>query len=126
MFKLAGESPSDGGKIEEVWDRAALPCLLMQWLHDPISEDEIVRLLAERPERFGVSEDGLRREIEAALLLGPCIPETSAVKLRPRVHRFLRGLAHFWRCTNPDCGKLLGENIEECDECESRALPLAI
>ena len=30
---------------------------------------------------------------------GPCIADSSAVKLRPRVHRFLRGLAHFWRCT---------------------------
>jgi len=126
VFKLTGERPSDGTKIEEGWDRAALPYLLMQWLHNPISENEIVRLLAERPERSGVSEDDLRREIEAALLLGPCIPEASAVKLRPRVHRFLRGLAHFWRCTNPDCGKLLGERIEQCDECDSRALPLAM
>ena len=126
VFKVTGESPSDGTKVEDVWDRAALPYFLMQWLHDPISENEIVRLLAEQPERSGANEDDLRREVEAALLVGPCIADSSAVKLRPRVHRFLRGLAHFWRCTNPDCGKLLGENIEECDECESRALPLAI
>ncbi len=126
VFKVTGESPSDSTKVEDVWDRAALPYLLMQWLRDPISENEVVGLLAKRPERIGANEDDLRREIEAALLVGPCVADSSAVKLRPRVHRFLRGLAHFWRCTNPDCGKLLGENIEECDECESRALPLAI
>ncbi|NOT01453.1 MAG: DEAD/DEAH box helicase [Phycisphaerales bacterium] len=126
LFKLTGERPAGDGTVEAVWDRAALPHLLLQWLRNPISENEIVRLLAKRPERGGVPEDALRREVEAALLLGPCIPEASAVKLRPRVHRFLRGLAHFWRCTNPECGKLLAENIEQCDECESRALPLAI
>lgn len=35
---------------------------------------------------------------------------------------FLRGLAYFWRCMDPDCGKLLGENIEECDEFDPKQL----
>src|SRR5262249_35759411 len=48
------------------------------------------------------------------------------LRLRPRIHRFLRGLARFWRCTNPTCGQLLDEGIETCDQCGARTLPLAI
>ena len=54
------------------------------------------------------------------------MPEGGLVKIRPRVHRFLRGLARFWRCTNASCGKLLGEGIGECDQCGSKSLPLAL
>ncbi|MFC1451934.1 DEAD/DEAH box helicase [Verrucomicrobiota bacterium] len=108
------------------WHSALLPYLLTSWLQKPVSLEEIVDALAERPERSGVARDDLRREVEAALLVGPCVDEDSDVKLRPRVHRFLRGLAPFWRCTNPDCGKLLGEGITECDACRAQALPLAM
>jgi ATP-dependent helicase YprA (DUF1998 family) len=109
-----------------LWDRAALPYLLMDWLRQPQSEEDVLRLLAGRPERQGVDPEALRRELEAALLVGPCLPEDGQVKVRPRVHRFLRGLARFWRCTNPGCGKLLDTEIGECDDCGSKSLPLAL
>ena len=109
-----------------LWDRAALPYLMMDWLRHPRSEEEVLQLLGERPERQGVDPEALRRELEAALLVGPCLPDGGFVKIRPRVHRFLRGLARFWRCTNPSCGKLLGEGIGECDQCGSKSLPLAL
>ena len=124
--KLAGSPPDSSELPPALWDRAALPYLLMDWLRHPRSEDEVLDRLAERPEREGVDFEDLRRELEAALLVGPCLPDGGLVKIRPRVHRFLRGLARFWRCTNLSCGKLLGEGIGECDQCGSKSLPLAL
>jgi len=126
--KLAG-LPASGTQresVSEIWSGMALPYLLMEWLRQPRSEEAIVDELAARPERAGVQRAALRREIEAALLVGPCLPDDNRVKLRPRVHRFLRGLARFYRCVNPDCGKLLGEGIDTCDLCGCGALPLAL
>lgn len=125
VSKLSGLSATNG-QAADVWSDMALPYLLMQWLRQPCSEVDIIDHLGERPERAGVDRESLRREIEAALLVGPCIADSSAVRLRPRVHRFLRGLAKFWRCTNPECGKLVGEEIDECDDCGCRTLPLAL
>jgi len=124
--KLAGARPDSPEPHSAIWDRAALPYLMMEWLRHPRSEKEVLQLLSERPERQGVNPEALRRELEAALLVGPCLPDGGLVKIRPCVHRFLRGLARFWRCTNPACGKLLGEEIGECDLCGSKSLPLAL
>lgn len=125
VAKLSGEVV-EKDQTSAVWSKMALPYLLMNWLRQPRSEEDIIDEMAARPERQGVDRAALRREIEAALLVGPCIESSNTVKLRPRVHRFLRGLARFWRCTNPDCGKLVGEGVDECDECQSRTLPLAL
>ncbi|HKI16410.1 MAG TPA: helicase-related protein, partial [Isosphaeraceae bacterium] len=124
--KLAGAPRDSTEPPAALWDRAALPYLMMDWLRYPRSEKEVLKLLGERPERQGVDAQAVRSELEAALLVGPCLPDHGAVKIRPRVHRFLRGLARFWRCTNPGCGKLLGEGIGECDQCGSKSLPLAL
>jgi ATP-dependent helicase YprA (DUF1998 family) len=124
--KLAASEATEGSSVTATWMRMALPYLLLNWLKQPRSEEEVIGLLSEQPERGGVSREALRHEIEATLLVGPSIPELSGLKLRPRAHRFLRGLARFWRCTSPTCGKLLGEGIDRCDECQSRSLPLAL
>lgn len=123
--KLAGR-PIGSEAISEAWSSTTLPYLLLDWLRQPRSEEDIIDQLAARPEREGAERVALRREVEAALIVGPSIDGTSPVKLRPRVHRMLRGLARFSRCTNPDCGKLVGEGIDECDACGCRTLPLAL
>jgi hypothetical protein len=114
------------GTLEECWEGTLLPYLLLRWFQRPAPVSAAAAWLAERPERNGVSSDALLREIEAALLVGPCLPESHPLRLRPRIHQFMRGLARFWRCTNPDCGRLLGEGEEECPKCGSRTLPLAL
>ena len=120
VAKLSGAAVGVG-EVEAAWSRMALPYLLMNWLRQPHGEEAIIDQLAELPERRGVDREALRREIEAALMVGPCIDSSNPVRLRPRVHRFLRGLAHFWRCTNPVCGKLVGEGVDECDDCRAHA-----
>lgn len=124
--RLAGLPTNDSRPLEEVWSGMRLPYLLLSWLRRPLPIRGIIALLALEPERQGVPEDALRREIEAALLVGPCLEDSHPLRLRPRVHRFLRGLARFWRCVNPDCGHLMHEGIESCAVCGSRTLPLAI
>lgn len=121
--RLAGRHT---GTLEDLWAGLKLPHLLMSWLTRPMSIDDVVEHLRAEPEREGVAEDALRREIEAALLVGPCLDDGHPLRLRPRVHRFLRGLARFWRCTNPECGSLVHEGIEACTTCGARTLPLAI
>lgn len=124
--KLVGAPATSTESLIALWDGAALPYLLMDWLRQPRSEREVHELLAARPERDAVPPEPIRRELEAALLVGPCLPEGGRIHLRPRVHRFLRGLARFWRCTNRACGKLLQEGVDQCDRCRSKSLPLAL
>jgi ATP-dependent helicase YprA (DUF1998 family)/very-short-patch-repair endonuclease len=124
--RLAGIRSNDERSLSEIWQTTKLPYLLLSWLRRPMSIRDIALRLGDEPERDGVDEGVLRREVEAALLLGPCLPEEHPLRLRPRVHRFLRGLARFWRCTNPDCGRLMNEGVETCTHCGARTLPLAI
>lgn len=121
--KLAGQELAT---VEACWGSSLLPYLLLDWLKEPRPVSWVRGRLAERQERRGVAPEALEREIQAALLAGPCLPPDNPLRLRPRVHRFLRGLARFWRCTNPECGKLLDSGVETCDACGSRSLPLAL
>jgi ATP-dependent helicase YprA (DUF1998 family) len=121
--KLRGQ---DLATLKACWESSLLPYLLLDWMKEPRPVSWVRDRLAERPERQGVATEHLEREIQAALLVGPCLAPDHPLRLRPRVHRFLRGLARFWRCTNPACGKLLDSGIETCDCCGSRSLPLAL
>jgi ATP-dependent helicase YprA (DUF1998 family)/very-short-patch-repair endonuclease len=124
--RLADAPEDTSPSPENLWQATALPYLLLRWLSHPLSLNDILQILSQQPGREDVAQDRLRREVEAALLVGPCLPESHPLRLRPRVHRFLRGLARFWRCTHPDCGRLLDEGIESCNRCGSQTLPLAI
>ncbi len=129
--KIVGARIDDTRTPEELLSGSPLPYRLLDWLRKPKSLGEIVELLSSEPGRTPaeVGENwrtALEYEIEAALLVGPCLPESCEFKLRPKVHRFLRGLARFWRCVNPDCGALLQEGISVCTKCGSKALPLAL
>lgn len=129
--KIVGARIDDSRTPGELLSESPLPYRLLDWLRKPRSLGEVVELLSDEPGRTPaeVGENwrtALECEIEAALLVGPCLPDSCEFKLRPRVHRFLRGLARFWRCVNPDCGSLLQEGISVCTKCGSKALPLAL
>jgi very-short-patch-repair endonuclease len=117
---------TNAATLGEAWGATALPYLLLNWLREPRSVSAIVEELGSRPERAGVPAEELSREVQAALLIGPCLADDHPLRLRPRVHRFLRGLARFWRCTNQECGRLLDQGVETCDRCGCRSLPLAL
>jgi len=129
--RIVGTRADDPRTPEQLLAESPLPYRLLHWLRKPRALGEIVELLSKEPGRTPgeVGEnwrDALECEVEAALLVGPCLPDSCEFKLRPRVHRFLRGLARFWRCVNPDCGSLLQEGISVCTKCGSKTLPLAL
>ena len=92
----AGADPEAGGcaatSPETCWASTAMPYLLLNWLKDPLPLSGIVERLAAPPNAQGGGSSALLREVRAAVLVGPCLDRTHALCLRPRVHRFLRGL----------------------------------
>ena len=123
LCELAGV-PNDTG-VAEAARRCRLLWDLNHWLiRKPMSVPQMMELVrAEVPERADCPGGDLRREVEAALLIGAALPDGTPGALRLRAHCFIRGGWRFHRCVNPDCGKLYPMGEEEC-ECGSRTAPL--
>jgi superfamily II DNA/RNA helicase/very-short-patch-repair endonuclease len=104
---------------------SGLACFLRKALVTPLALDEVATRLGSEPARAGVAPAELRREVEAALSLGPALPE-DADPLLPRVHRFFRGMPAFFRCVDGECGALSTTGGGDCVECgaQTRALLL--
>ncbi|MFZ5448939.1 MAG: DEAD/DEAH box helicase [Thermodesulfobacteriota bacterium] len=123
LCKLAGVSADT--PIPEAARRCRLLWDLNRWIvGSPLSVSQIVsRVREEVPERKEVSEETVRHEVEAALLVGAAIPDELPGSLRLRVHRFIRGGWRFHRCVNPDCGRLYPMGEEQCS-CGFATAPL--
>ena len=124
--RLIGSNGDGGGEdaLRRFGD-SGLARFLRQTLVTPLALDEVVKRLAAEPSRTGVPPAELRREVEAALALGPALPE-SAEPLLPRVHRFFRGMPPFFRCVDPDCGALSATGGGDCAECGAQTRPLLL
>ena len=118
-----------GCTAELAENEAARRCRLLwdlnRWLiASPMSASQIVaRVTAEVPERRNVEPGTVQAEVEAALLLGAALPEAVPAALRLRVHRFVRGGWHFYRCVDPQCGRVYPMGEEHC-ECGAATAPL--
>jgi hypothetical protein len=119
-----GDLPSET-PLAEAARRVRLLWDLNRWLISaPMSLGQLVsRTRAEVPERRESPEEELRREVEAALVLGAALPDGTPGALRLRAHRFIRGGWQFHRCVNPDCGKLYPMGEQRC-ECGHVTAPL--
>jgi hypothetical protein len=114
LAQLAG-APVDlteaeaAGQCRLLWD-------LNRWLISaPMSASQIVaRIMADVPERRGADHAIVHKEVEAALLLGAGLPDAVPSALRLRVHRFIRGGWHFYRCVDPQCGRVYPMGEEHC------------
>jgi len=115
---------SAGADAATLYARTPLAYLLIEWLQKPISFRELVERWAK--ERGIEPNEWVEREVEAAILVGSALPDDHSLKLRLRTHRLLRGLLPFWRCMNPECGRLLSHGERECPECGAKALPLVL
>lgn len=120
--KLVSAVVVDGADACALYARTPLAYRLLEWLQKPTAFSELVKRWAK--ERKVDPNEQVRREVEAALLVGAALPNDHPLKLRLRAHRILRGLLPFWRCLN--CGKLLRHGERECSECNSKALPLVL
>ncbi len=118
---LAADTPlvEAGKRYRLLWD-------LNRWLISrPMSTTQIMSALrTEVSERTGCSDEELRSEVEAALVLGAALPDGTPGALRLRAHQLIRGGWKFYRCVNPDCGRLYPMGEERCGACNHPTAPL--
>jgi ATP-dependent helicase YprA (DUF1998 family) len=101
--------------------------LLEETLLKPADIKDAVAAVRERvPERAKASDEIVRREIEAYLLLGSIGDDQHPPRLRPKFHLFFHGIYDVWMCLNPDCRRLLFHGAGECPACGGAALNAAI
>jgi hypothetical protein len=123
LSSLAG-LPEDT-PIVEAARQARILWDLNEWLGaNPLSLSDLVSLVHARPERSQWNRDAIKKEVELALRVGAALPEGTPGGLRLRAHRFIRGGWEFYRCLNPDCGKLFPKGEDKCDRCGSRTAAL--
>lgn len=98
---------------------------LNEWLGaSPLSLSDLVDRVHSKSERSQWDKATVKKEVELALRIGAALPEGTPGGLRLRAHRFIRGGWEFYRCLNPECGKLFPKGEDKCDRCGSRTAPL--
>ncbi len=112
--------------LDEAARRYRLLWELNRWLaRKPMSVSQIVeQVKAGTLVRANQPDDAVRAEVEAALAIGAALPDGTPGALRLRAHRFIRGGWKFYRCVNPDCGRLYPRGEERCVECDHSTAPL--
>jgi ATP-dependent helicase YprA (DUF1998 family) len=104
--------------------------VLERALSRPASVADAALALGELPERAGVDSADLVREATALLLLGAAATQPAQgededlPRFHPRVHQIVRSLSGLWRCTDPNCGRLVTPEGKRCT-CGAAAIPLA-
>lgn len=123
LARMADSPP--GLAREQLVRRAGILWFLNDLLaRRPMSVSQIVAEIQGRvPERANCDAGAVRREVEAALVVGAALPDGTPGALRLRAHRFIRGGWRFTRCLNPACGRLYPMGEEQC-ECGYVAAPL--
>ncbi len=89
-------------------------------------EDAVSVLRDEIPERREVSDDLLRLEVEAYLLVGSIGDDSAPPRLRPKLHTFFHGVYDVWLCVDPACRTLVPQGGGQCTKCGGAALPAAL
>ncbi len=122
ICKLAGIAETND--INTAIKRCKILWDLNSWLiKRPMSISQIVdKIFKEIPARSNYLPENIQKEIETALLIGGVLPEGNGL-LRLKAHQFIRGGWEFYRCVNPDCGKLYPKGEEKC-ECGHITAPL--
>jgi hypothetical protein len=114
VAQLAGLPP--GTAVEKAARHAAILYKLNDLLaRRPLSIEQMVALVREQvPARSDAEHDEVQREVEAALVIGAALPDGTPGALRLRTHRFVRGGWKFFRCVDPNCGRLYPKGEERC------------
>lgn len=129
--RLAGRQAPAGADVTErltaLMRGNRLVHLLEETLLKPADlKDAVAAVRARVPERSKASDEIIRREIEAHLLLGSIGDDLHPPRLRPKFHLFFHGIYDVWMCLNPACRRLLFHGAGECPACGSAALNAAI
>ncbi len=119
-----GDQP-EAVPLAEAAPRTRILWDLNEWLSaSPLPVSELVERVRAKAERAGWDVETIRKEVATALYVGASLPEGTPGNLRLRAHRFIRGGWEFYRCLNPECGKLFPRGEDKCDQCGSRTAPL--
>ena len=89
-------------------------------------QDAIPRLRERLEDRRNSSDESLRREVEAYLLVGSVGTEERPPRLRPKLHLFFHGIYDVALCLNPECRALVPQGGSVCLKCGSQARPAAL
>lgn len=93
----------------------------------PASVSDAANALRERAAgRAERSDEELRREVEAYLLVGSVGDDQHLPRLKPKLHTFFHGVYDVWLCLNPECRTLIPQGGAECPKCGSAAQPAAL
>lgn len=105
----------------------AVVALLERVFSRPAPLSDAVRAIQEHfPDRARQSEERLRREVEAYLLVASIGDEEHPPRLRPKLHTFFHGVYDVALCMNPECRSLVPQGGTECPRCGSVARPAAL
>jgi len=123
LCKLAGID--EGTLLAGAASRCRILWDFNTWLiRKPMSIGQLAeKMKTEIAARRDWNDGDLRKEAEIALRIGAALPEGTPGALRLRAHRFIRGGWKFYRCVNPECGRLYPKGEEMC-ECGHRTAPL--
>ncbi|MEI6778901.1 MAG: helicase-related protein, partial [Chloroflexales bacterium] len=118
-------TPDTWNLTPDTWN--LIPSLNRWLIRQPLSVEQIVaRVRAEVPDRADAPVDAVRAEVEAALVVGSALPDGTPGALRLRAHRLIRGGWQFYRCVNPDCGRLYPMGETSCATCHYPTAPLSL
>ncbi|HXG43402.1 MAG TPA: DEAD/DEAH box helicase [Gemmatimonadales bacterium] len=129
--RLTGRTaPAEGAVAERVAPllaRNAVVAVLEDVFSRPTSVSEAANALRARiAGRADRSDEELRREVEAYLLVGSVGDDQRPPRLRPKLHTFFHGVYDVWLCLNPGCRSLIPQGGGECPHCGSAARPAAL
>jgi len=129
--RLTGwRAPARGAAAERVAELLAgnaVVAVLEDVFSRPASITDAAKALRERVAgRAQRSDEELRREVEAYLLVGSVGDDEHLPRLRPKLHTFFHGVYDVWLCLNPECRQLIPQGGTECPKCGSAARPAAL
>lgn len=114
-------------RVESLLENNAVVAVLEEVFSQPASLHDAATALRERVAgRATRTEEELRREVEAYLLVGSVGDDLHPPRLRPKLHTFFHGVYDVWLCLDPDCRKLIPQGGAECPQCGSAARPAAL
>ena len=121
--------PTDGtlaARIRAALEGNRVVALLEETFASPAALGKAVERMKELPERSGIEDEALRREIEVYLLIGSVGEEDDPPRLRPKLHTFFHGVYDVALCLDPACRALVSEGGTECLRCGAQARPAAL
>jgi ribosomal protein L32 len=129
--RLTGWRAPPGGtvadRVSALLSRNVVVSVLEDVFSSPASVSAAAVALRERVSgRAERSDENLRREVEAYLLVGSVGDEQRMPRLRPKLHTFFHGVYDVWLCLNPECRRLIPQGGAECPKCGSAARPAAL